>query len=466
MRNHTVAVIGGGPGGYVTAIRLKQYGIDTVVFEKERLGGVCLNWGCIPTKTLVKSAELFGEMKRADEFGLICDAPKVNYEKVYERKNKVVNQLVSGVEFLFKKRKIDVVNDIVTKVKKNDEGYLITTEKDEKALVKYIILATGSEPVELPFMKFDGKHILSSRDVLKMTDLPESMVVVGGGVVGCEFASIFHEFGVNVEIVEFLPNLVATENPDVSKRLAMAFKRSKMKLHLKTAVEGCEIVDGKAVLALSNGKSITTDSVLVSVGRRATCNIEFVNCELNWDNKAVAIDDNFKTNIPNVFAIGDLTGKMQLAHTASKQGLMTAEIIKNELEGKNLPEEKLCYENIPRCIFTHPEIGSVGLTEPQAKEKYEDIIIGSFQFTGVGKALGIGNTFGFVKVIADKATHKLVGMHIIGPNATELIAEGGILIQTETSIEEAVKVVYAHPTLSEAVMESIEDLEGLAIHKV
>ncbi|PID28134.1 MAG: dihydrolipoyl dehydrogenase [Candidatus Cloacimonadota bacterium] len=466
MSNYEVAVIGGGPGGYVTAIRLNQYGINTVVYEKERLGGVCLNRGCIPTKTLVKSAELLSEMKRAEEFGLICDSPKVNYSKVFERKNKVVNQLVSGIEFLFKKRKIDVIKSAVEKIEKKDEYFKITTDKGEESSAKYVILATGSEPTELPFMKFDGKYILSSRDVLKMDKLPESMIVVGGGVVGCEFASIFNEFGVKTEIVEFLPALAANENPDISKRLAMAFKRNKIKLHLKTAVEACKTEDGKAVLSLSNGKNITADAVLVSTGRKPVCNIEFVNCEPTRENKAIAVDDLLRTNVPGMFAIGDLTGKMQLAHTASKQGLLAAETIKKIMKGEKLPEEKICYENIPRCIFTHPEIGSAGLTEPQAKEKYKDIIVGSFQFTGIGKALATGNTFGFVKVIADKETHKLVGMHIIGPNATELIAEGGILVQTEASAEKALKVVYAHPTLSEAVMESIEDLEGLSIHKV
>ncbi|RLC50256.1 MAG: dihydrolipoyl dehydrogenase, partial [Candidatus Cloacimonadota bacterium] len=245
-----VAIIGGGPGGYVTAIRLQQYNIEVTVFEKERLGGVCLNHGCIPTKSLVKVADLFGEMNEAEKFGLSVENPRVNYSQVLQRKNKVVDQLVSGVEFMFKKRKIPNIKEPVHTIEMLDKGYkILTAEAVYEA--EYVILATGSKPKELPLMKFDGDKIMSSRDILKLQELPAKLVVIGGGVIGCEFASIFNQFGVEVEIVEFLPNLVALEDLEISKRLAMALKKSGIKLHLKTAVESFEEADNELILKLS-----------------------------------------------------------------------------------------------------------------------------------------------------------------------------------------------------------------------
>ncbi len=459
------AIIGGGPGGYVTAIRLQQYGIESIVFEKSRLGGVCLNWGCIPTKSYVKVAELFSEMKEAENFGLELTDAKVDFAKVWQRKNKIVEQLVSGIEFIFQKRRIQIKKQEVKKIKKVEKGYLIFTDQDSFEADR-IILATGSRPKELPFLKFDGENILSSRDILSWQSLPQKLVVVGGGVIGCEFASIFNQFGVEVEIVEFLPNLIALEDLEISRRLAMAFKKAGIKLHLKTAVEAYEKKDGKLVLKLSNGKEIETEKVLLSVGRAPLCDIEFENCELTKKDGFIEIDERFQTNLKNVFAIGDVTGKLMLAHTASKQGLIVADILNNAINKQDKEILELDYQAIPACTFTNPEIASAGLSEQQAKEKYGEILIGKFPFTANGKALGIGNTFGFVKTIAAKEGQRLLGMHIIGPQATELIALGGILIGTKASLEDVKQIVYAHPTLSESVMESIEDLEKLAIHKI
>jgi dihydrolipoamide dehydrogenase len=460
-----VAIIGGGPGGYVTAIRLQQYGIDVAVFEKERLGGVCLNHGCIPTKSLVKVAELFGEIRKADQFGLQVNEPTVDYPKVWERKNKIVEQLVSGIEFIFKKRNIPNIKENIIKIVKLDNHYKLVSSNNEYE-AEYVILATGSKPKELPFLKFDGKDILSSRDILKIQELPKRLVVIGGGVIGCEFASIYNQFGVQAQIVEFLPDLVYLEDAEISKRLAMALKKNGIKLHLKTTVETYEKKDGEIVLKLSNGKEIITDKVLVSVGRAPVCDIEFENCELIMENGFIQISDDFQTNLSKVFSIGDVTGKLMLAHTASKQGLIVADIIKNELNPEKIEVINLDYNSIPACTFTHPEIGSVGLTQRQAQEQYEDILIGKFPFTANGKALGLGSTFGFVKIIADSRTHALLGMHIIGPQATELIAQGGILIGSKATIADVKKIVFAHPTLSETIMEAVEDLEKLAVHKI
>ena len=465
MEKYTIAIIGGGPGGYAAAIRLQQYIIDVVVFEKERLGGVCLNWGCIPTKALVKVADLFSELHHVGEFGLSLENPSFDYAKIYERKNQVVEKLVSGLEFLFKKRQIPVIKETVKVLEKSGDSYLISTE-NASINASYVIIATGSKPKELPNFKIDGENILSSKDILKLQELPKRLSVIGGGVIGCEFASIFAQLGVEVHIVEFLPRLISTEDEEISKRLAMALKKAGIKIHLNTAVEGWKKENNELILTLSNGKEIITDKVLLSVGRESVFDIECKNFDIEKEKNAISIDNKFETNKKNLFAIGDVTAKMMLAHTASKQGLLTAEIIKKRIEGQSEDTEELKYENIPRCTFTNPEIGSLGLTEAQAREKYGEILVGKFPFSANGKALGLGQTFGFVKTIADAKSKKLVGMHIIGPQATELIAEGGIIIQSGMTIDEALKSVYAHPTLSEAVAESIEDLEKMSINSM
>ena len=465
LKTYKVAIIGGGPGGYVTAIRLNQYGINCVLIEKERIGGVCLNKGCIPTKALVKVGELYNDIKHSEDFGISVTDLSFNYQKIYERKNDVVEKLVSGVEFIFKRRKIPVINEKATQIEKDGDYYLIKTS-DTEMKVEYIIIATGSKPKELPFMKFDHKFILSSDDILNLTELPKEMVVMGGGVIGCEFASVFSQLGVDVQIVEYFPNLVFNEDIEISKRLAMSMKKSKIKLHLKTSVDGYEIEGDKIKLKLSNGKEIVTEKVLMSVGREPVFDVNLKDIEFDTFKGFLNINDNMMTSVENIFAIGDITGKLMLAHTASKQGLMVADILNNKINNVHKVIKNLEYKNIPRCTFTHPEIASVGYTEKEAKEIFEDVTIGKFPFSANGKALGLGETFGFVKAIADAKSERLIGMHIIGPHATELIAEATILIGTKASIKELENIVYAHPTLSESIMESIEDLEKLAIHKL
>ena len=465
MNRFKVAIIGGGPGGYVTAIRLQQYGINVVVFEKERLGGVCLNHGCIPTKSLVKVAELFSGIKEAENYGISIENYGVDYKKIWQRKNDIVEKLVSGIEFMFKKRKLQTIKKAVTKIEKVDSKYKISADYEE-FYADYVIIATGSKPKELPFMKYNGKNILSSKEILKMEDLPKKLIVIGGGVIGCEFASIYNQLGVEVEIVELLPNLIAMEDREVSKRLAMTFKRNGIKLHLKTAVESYKETSNGILLELSNGKEIEADKVLLSVGRVPVMDIEFVNGDISMNNGFANIDKMMKTNMKNVFAIGDVTGKLMLAHTASKQGLIVADIIHNELNNADIKIINLDYRKIPACTFTNPEIASVGYSQKEAEEKFEDVLIGKFPFSANGKALGLGATFGFVKVIALKDSNKIIGVHIIGPQATELIAQAGLLLGLDATIDDVKKIVFAHPTLSEAVMEAVEDLEKLAIHKI
>jgi len=465
LQKHRVIIIGGGPGGYETAIRLSQYGIDVAVLEGERIGGICLNWGCIPTKTLVKSAELFSEMKDSESFGLPAVEVNLDYSKVWDRKNKIVEQLVSGIEYLFRKRKIPVIKEFARSIRKEGDDYIISTDQAEYT-ADYIIVATGSGPRSLPGIEIDEQDILSSTGILKLDQLPKSLAVVGGGVIGCEFASIFASFGVEVQIIEFLPRIIALEDEEISKRLTMALKKAGIKIQTGVAVQSVTKTTEGMELSLSNESKLTVDKVLLSVGRTPSNNITWQGLELETNRGAIQINELMQTNLPQVYAIGDVTAKLQLAHTASKQGLIAAADIKNKIENKQEHIEPLIYENIPRCTFTHPEIGSVGLTEQEARDKYGEILTGRFPFTANGKAMSMSNTFGFVKTIARADNQQLVGMHIIGPQAAELIAQGGILISMKANVSDLESIVFAHPTLSEALKEALEDLSGLSIHKI
>ncbi|MCF7920129.1 MAG: dihydrolipoyl dehydrogenase [Candidatus Cloacimonetes bacterium] len=465
MIKYSVGIIGGGPGGYVAGIRLEQLGVKCVVFEKERLGGVCLNWGCIPTKALVKVADQFQEFQVAVQEGYLRGTAAIDFSEVKVRQKKIVEQLVGGIEYIYDKRKIALVINTVEVIKATNAGYEITAGGEQYS-VDYLIIATGSKPKSLPFMPFDGERILSSRDLLSLEILPQKLVVVGGGVIGCEFACIFRQLGVEMEIVEFLPSLIAMEDEEVGKRLSTSFKKMKIKLHTKTAVEGYEYLENGIRLLLSNGKTLEADKVLVSVGREPLFEIKCEGFELQRERGFVTIDEEMRSNNSKIFAIGDVTGKLMLAHAASKQAVMAAETIYAELNKVKSAAANLRYENIPRCTYTNPEIGSAGLTEAEAREKYGEIETGRFMFAANGKALTQSQTTGFVKVIAEKTGGRIVGMHIIGPSATELIGQGGILLGLEADMGKVKKIVFAHPTLSEAIGEALEDLEGLALHKI
>lgn len=466
MKHYQVAVIGGGPGGYETAIRLNQYGIDCVVIEKSRIGGICLNWGCIPTKALVKSSELWHEITESEAYGLNANQAELDYSRVFARKNDVVEKLVSGVEFLFRKRQIPVILDTALSISKAAAGYCIKMSKEEDITAEYVIIATGSVPKELPNLKIDEIDILSSTGILQMETLPKSLAVIGGGVVGCEFASVYNALGVEVHLIEFLPTIISMEDEEIAKRLQMFLKKSGIKIRTGTGVTGCHKTDNGILLHLSDETELLVEKALLSVGRIPQNNIDCPAGELKTCNGAIEIDQAMKTSLTNIYAIGDVTGKLPLAHTAAKQGLIAAEHIKAQIKGIAYQTHELIYENIPRCTFTNPEVSSCGLTEKQALDKYKEIKIGKFPFTANGKALAGGNTNGFVKIIAKADDLQLIGMHIIGPNAAELIAQGSILINLKARANEIDKVIFAHPTLSEAIMEAIEDLQGLSIHKI
>lgn len=465
MKKTQVAIIGGGPGGYVTAIRLNQMGIDTILFEKERLGGVCLNWGCIPTKTLIKSSDLSSEIKNAKKFGLEVNDFSVNYKTIFKRTHKVKNQLIAGIEYLFKKRNIEVINEKAALIKKQ-EGFYIIQSKKEDVKAQFVIIATGSRPKRLPNLNFDNNKILSSKDLLKLEKLPKKLAVIGGGVIGCEFASIFSQLGAKVEIIEFLPSLLNQEDEEIANRLKIALKKQKIKVHLNTEVMNCKNQSSGIKLICDNDKVFETEIALLSVGRVPQCNMEFANSKLELEENAIRIDKNQETSLTNVFAIGDVTAKLLLAHTASKQGILAADVINNRINKRNIEVQPLNYNYIPRCTYTNPEVASVGLTEEKAREQYTSIKVGKFNFRANGKALGIGETYGFVKTIAASSDDKLLGMHIIGPSATELIATGTVLIQAGVCAKKVEKIVFAHPTLSETIMESIEDINSRSIHKI
>ncbi len=466
MKEYQVVIIGAGPGGYETAIRLSQYGIECAVVESQRLGGVCLNSGCIPTKALVKSAELYREMKEAPLFGLPASDLPVDYAQVHARKNKIVEQLVGGIEFLFKKRLIPIYNVRAKSIAKQADLWRIELSSGEAILSSKIILATGSIPKSLPDITIDEVDLLSSTGILALDSLPKSLAVIGGGVIGCEFASIMNSFGVQVHIIEFLPRIVALEDEEMSKRLALALKKQGIKISLGVGLQSVKKTEAGLELSLSNESTLVVEKVLMSVGRTANLDLDWPDGAPQMERGAVVIDDMMRTSLKDIFAIGDLTAKLALAHTASKQGLMVAELIKAELEGKELEIEPLNYQNIPRCTFTSPELASVGLSEAEAKETYGDILVGKFPFSASGKAMAMGDTNGFVKTIARADNQQLVGMHILGPNAAELIAQGAILIGQNACAEAVEHIVFAHPTLSESIKESIEDIRKLSIHKI
>lgn len=459
-------IIGGGPGGYEAAIRLHQYGIGCAVVESGRIGGVCLNWGCIPTKALVRSAEAYSDLKESAGFGLPSCVQSLDYRQVFARKNAVVEQLVGGIEFLFQKRGIPILPERAISIGKSGSGYLVKTDKGSDLTADYLIVATGSLPRDLPGVAIDEQGILSSTGVLQLDQLPASLAVVGGGVIGCEFASIMNTFGVQTQIIEFLPRILATEDEEISKRLTTALKKAGIKITTGVGVQSAKTVPDGQELLLSDGSALIVEKVLLSVGRKPQTDLIWEGLDLEMDKGAIVIDATLRTNLPGVYAIGDVTGKLPLAHTASKQGFIAAAHILSRIQGSEFQYPPLNYANIPRCTFTVPEVASVGLTEAEAKQAYTDVLVGKFPFSANGKALAMGNTYGLVKTIARADTAALVGMHIIGPHAAELIAQGSILLSLGATASSVEQVVFAHPTLSEAIMESLEDLHNLSIHKI
>ena len=459
--NYDIIVIGSGPGGYVTAIRASQLGFKTAIIEKENLGGICLNWGCIPTKALLKSAQVFKYINHAEDFGLNKVEASFDFPNVVQRSRGVAEKMSKGVEFLMKKNKIDVIFG-TAKVK---PGKKVAVEKDgavTEYTAEHIVLATGARSRELPNLPQDGKKVIGYRQALTLSKQPKSMIVVGSGAIGMEFAYFYATMGTEVTVVEFMPNIVPVEDEDVSKHLEKSFKKAKIKVMTNASVESVD-TSGEGVNAqVKTEKGVVelqADILLSAVG--ITANIENIGLEevgIKTEKGRVVVDEWYRTSVPGYYAIGDILPTQALAHVASAEGITCVEKI------KGLDVERIDYSNIPGCTYCTPEIASVGLTEKQAKEKGYEIKVGKFPFSASGKATANGDTDGFVKVIFDAKYGEWLGCHMIGTGVTEMIAEAVAARKLETTGHEILKTVHPHPTLSEAVMEAVAAAYGEVIH--
>ena len=457
MSKYDIIVLGSGPGGYVTAIRASQLGFKTAVVEKESLGGVCLNWGCIPTKALLKSAQVFEYLKHAEDYGLSLKNPDKDFGAVIKRSRGVAEGMSKGVQFLMKKNKIDVIEGYG----KLKPGKKIDVDGKEYT-ADHIIIATGARSRELPSLKQDGKKVIGYREAMSLSSQPKKMIVVGSGAIGVEFAYFYNSMGTEVTIVEFLPNVVPVEDEDISKQLERSFKKSGIGIMTSSEVTKVD-TSGKGVVATvktpKGEETLEADIVLSAVGIKS--NIENIGLEdvgIAVDKDKILVNKYYQTNIPGYYAIGDVTPGQALAHVASAEGILCVE----NIAGQHV--EPLDYGNIPGCTYCSPEIASVGMTEKQAKEKGIEIKIGKFPFSASGKAKAAGASDGFVKVIFDAKYGEWLGCHMIGAGVTDMIAEAVLGRKLETTGHEVLKAVHPHPTMSEAVMEAVADAYDEVIH--
>lgn len=460
--NYDLIVIGSGPGGYVAAIRAAQLGMKVGVVEREKLGGICLNWGCIPTKALLKSAQVFDYLQHAKDYGITVNNPEVNFGSMVQRSRDVADGMSKGIQFLFKKNKIDHLKGTAKivgskKIEVKDEDGKNTTYESP-----HIIIATGARSRELPSLKQDGKNIIGYREAMSLDKQPKSMIVVGSGAIGTEFAYFYHTIGTKVTLIEYMPNIVPVEDEDVSKQLLRTFKKAGMEVMTESSVESVEIKKNECVAKVKtkNGEeTLTTDVVLSAVGIDA--NIEKIGLEemgIITDKGKIMVDDFYRTNIPGIYAIGDVIPGPALAHVASAEGIICVEKI------SGMDVEPLNYNNLPGCTYCQPEIASVGYTEKAAKDAGFEVKVGKFPFSASGKASAAGAKDGFVKVIFDAKYGEWLGAHMIGYNVTELIAEVVVARKLETTGHEIIKSVHPHPTMSESVMEAVAAAYGEVIH--
>lgn len=461
--NYDIIVIGSGPGGYVTAIRAAQLGFKTAIVEKENLGGICLNWGCIPTKALLKSAHVFNYLKHAEDYGLNkIENPGFDFTKVIQRSRGVAAKMSGGISFLMKKNKIDVIMGTAT-VKADKKVTVVDAEgKSTEYSGTNIIIATGARSRELPNLPQDGKKVIGYRQALSLPEQPKSMIVVGSGAIGIEFADFYNAMGTKVTVVEFLPNIVPLEDEEVSKHVEKSLKKSGIEIMTNATVESVDTSGNgvKASVKTATGNiTLEADILLSAVG--ITANIEGIGLEevgIKTEKGKVLVNEWYETSVPGYYAIGDIIPTQALAHVASAEGITCVEKI------KGLHVEPINYGNIPGCTYCHPEIASVGLTEKQAKEKGYEIKVGKFPFSASGKATANGDVDGFIKVIFDAKYGEWLGCHMVGDGVTDMIAEAVVARRLETTGHDIIKSIHPHPTLSETIMEAAAAAYGEVIH--
>jgi dihydrolipoamide dehydrogenase len=463
-KTYDVAIIGSGPGGYVAAIRAAQLGMSVLIVEKDsRLGGVCTLRGCIPTKALLHTADLLEETRHGAEVGVATREVRLELAAAMKHKEKVVRQSSNGISFLMKKNKVDVVNGFGRIAGPGRVSVAGSDGAETPYTAKYILIATGSSPRSLPDLEIDHQTILSSDSILEVTEIPKSLLVIGSGAVGVEFASMFARFGSRTVIVEILPRIVPIEDEDISRELAASFKRQGIAVYVDTRIEKVTKTDGGAeVLARSSGgktESFRAEKILMAVGRKPLSEgIGLEAAGVATEKGYILVDGLMRTNVPGLYAIGDVVPTSQLAHVASAEAVVAVE----NMAGRET--RPLNYDQVPGCTYCSPEIGSIGLTEAKARERGYDVAVGKFPFSASGKARILNETSGFVKIVGEKKYDEVLGVHIIGPRATELIAEAGTALRLEATSEELVRTIHAHPTLSEAIHEAAEAVEGQPIH--
>ncbi|MCH8340846.1 MAG: dihydrolipoyl dehydrogenase [Chloroflexi bacterium] len=464
MPDYDVVVIGAGPGGYVCAIRAAQLGLKTAIVDREWLGGVCLNVGCIPSKALLKNAELAHVLReRGEYFGFSVEGLKLDYGRAVERSREVADRLVKGVGFLMKKNNIEV--HMGAAILRSPNSIAVTNSEGEGVELgaKNIVVATGASAASIPGLEIDGQRVLTYREAILQTQAPKSVLIVGSGAVGLEFATIWNGYGVEVTIVEMLPRIAPLEDEDVSKELAKEFRRRGIKIMVGTKVDNIEVLKTKvkATVVGESGKEILeAEQALVATGFRpntAGFGLEDLGVQLA-ESGMVEIDERMGTNVPGIWAIGDVTGKLQLAHVAMAMGIVCAENI------AGVETIELNYEMMPRATYSSPQVASFGMTEAQAEQRGYEIRVGRFPFQASGKSLGMGETAGWIKLISDARYGEILGAHLIGPEVTELLPELTLAQGMELTFTEIARNVHAHPTLSEAIMEAAHDAEGQAIH--
>jgi len=462
-KNFDLVVLGGGPGGYVAAIRASQLGMKVGVVEKDKLGGICTNWGCIPTKSLLKSAEVMWEFKRAAEYGISYSGLSVDFKKVIKKSRDAADRLSRGIEFLFKKNKIEKIPGTGRFLAPNMISVIDKSGKEtDQVIGKNIIISTGARPRELPGIKIDRKKVITSSEAMILENAPKNMIIIGAGAIGVEFAYFYNTFGTKVTLLEMMPNILPLEDKEVSAQLEREFKKQGIEVLTETRVESAAAKgDGVSVVINDKGgkRELSAEIALVAVGIQGNSdglNLEGIGVEIekSW----IKVDKtNYATNVKGVYAIGDVIGPPWLAHVASAEGIRCVEGI------AGVETEDIDYNSIPGCTYCQPQVASIGLTEEKAKELGYDLKIGRFPFTASGRAIASGETTGFVKLIFDAKYGELLGAHIIGNNATEMIAEVGVAKKLETTAFEIFRTIHAHPTMSEAIKEAAEDAMGHAI---